>query len=49
MAIRCSVFDCRYNYGGWCDLDYIEINVGRTCTEYEPAGAQRPEQQEDRY
>jgi len=37
MAIRCLVFDCRYNDGGWCDLDMIEIDTNRMCTEYEPA------------
>jgi len=49
MAIKCLCFYCRYNDGGWCDLDMIEIDTDRTCAEYEPAGAQRPEQQEDRY
>jgi len=41
MTIRCLVSDCRYNDGGWCDLDIdldiIEIDTDRMCAEYEPA------------
>jgi len=35
MAIRCDVFNCKYNKGGWCKNDYIEIK-NRICQEYEP-------------
>jgi len=34
MAIRCDVYNCMFNDGGWCSLDYIEI-VNRVCQEFE--------------
>ena len=34
MAIRCNAFDCKFNKGGWCENDYIEVD-NRVCTEYE--------------
>ena len=35
MAIRCNVFFCKFNEGGWCKNDYIEIK-DLVCKEYEP-------------
>jgi len=34
MAIRCFS-KCKYNHGGWCDLDYIEIDEDGTCMYHE--------------
>ena len=36
MAIRCWRKDCKFNEGGWCSLDYIEVNEKGECEEYEP-------------
>jgi len=36
VAIRCLRKDCKFNKGGWCDLDYIEVNEKGRCIEYEP-------------
>jgi len=35
MAIKCNVFFCKYNEGGWCKNGYIEIK-DLICQEYEP-------------
>jgi len=35
MTIRCNVFFCKFNEGGWCKNDYIEIK-DLVCQEYEP-------------
>ena len=34
VAIKCNRKDCKFNNGGWCDLDHIEINEKGECTEY---------------
>ena len=36
MAIRCNRTDCKFNDGGWCTLDYVEIDEEGKCVEYEP-------------
>jgi len=36
VAIKCWRNDCKFNDGGWCSLDYVEINEKGECTEYEP-------------
>jgi len=36
VAIKCNRKDCKFNNGGWCDLDYIEINEKGECVEYDP-------------
>jgi hypothetical protein len=34
MAIRCNVENCKFNDGGWCEADYLEIEDLR-CLTYE--------------
>ena len=35
MAIRCLRFDCQYNAGGYCTLDFIEIDEQGICVDFE--------------
>ena len=35
MAIRCRVYKCKFNNGGWCRLDMICIDVNGKCEEFE--------------
>jgi len=35
MAVRCWAINCKFNNGGWCSLDYIEIDENRVCEEFE--------------
>jgi len=34
MAIRCYA-NCRFNNGGWCDLDYLEVDEKAVCAFWE--------------
>jgi len=35
MAIRCYS-KCRFNNGGWCDLDFVEVDENAVCMYFEP-------------
>jgi len=35
MAIKCRARECRFNNGGWCDSEYVEIDEKRTCEYFE--------------
>ena len=34
MGIRCKMFDCESNRGGWCSEMYIEIGPDGKCLYY---------------
>lgn len=37
-GVLCDLIDCRFNQGGECDNDEIDLDSTATCQTYEPRG-----------